>query len=534
MNAVSVLDCTLRDGGRIIDCKFDNNVISGIDRQLCRAGIDIIEVGFLRNIEKYRGDSTFFSSPKDADKYIGQYCKNDTKYVLFVDFDMYNISQLINASETKISGIRYGFTRKNFLESSKSLIREMLYIKRLGYDLYVQDVNTNGYSPSELLAVIEMVNGVSPVSFGIVDTYGAMYLDDLEYIWNVVDHNLSKDIAVDFHSHNNLEMSFALSQRLITLAQNKRCLILDATLHGMAKCAGNLKTELILDFLTRKWNYDYDVDAVLDAIDQYIYNYQKRNTWGYSVPSVIAGIFRSHPNNIIYLTEKYRLNNRDIKYIISEISEEKRQRYDYDNISEIYRKYCATKINDDFTIMELKKKFQGGNILLLASGSSIKIYEEKIKTYIDETNPIVVSVNFVAEDFFSNYVFFANTIHWQKATERISHEKCILTSNIHISPTDVYVVDYSRLIVEDSPLGDNSTIMLLNLLKELSVKKITIAGFDGLQEGAENYIKDAAPRLSDNVDYERINNEIKKIYKTFLKRVNGKIDISFLTPSAYA
>ena len=535
MKAVRILDCTLRDGGRIIDCQFDGDVIKGIDKQLCKAGTDIIEVGFLRDIKQYKGNCTFFSKPQDADSYIGNFKRQDeTKYVLFVDYGLYCVDQLAPAFETKISGIRYGFTKKNFFSNRNDIIREMNHIKNLGYELYLQDVNTNGYTAKELLELIEMANEIHPVSFGIVDTYGTMYLDDLEYIWSLVNGNLLHDIAVDFHSHDNLEMSFALSQRLISLAQNKRNIILDSTLHGMAKCAGNLKTELIMDFMSRKLNYDYNLDSILDAIDQYIYKYQETCHWGYSVPAVMAGIFRSHPNNIIYLTEKYRLNNRDIKYILSQIDEEKRQRYDYDNISNIYRKYCATKVDDEEAINDLRAKFKNADILLLAPGSSVQIYEEKIKEYISTINPTVINVNFVTEKLPKDYIFFANTIHWEKAMDKVNHEKCILTSNIHVYSDAVYMVDYSRLVVEDSFLGDNSTIMCLYLLKELQVKSITLAGFDGLQEGKDNYIKNNSPRISDNLRYVDINKEVERLYRQFVQKSNGRIKIEFLTPSIYA
>lgn len=49
MNNIKILDCTLRDGGRIINCEFPDNEILDISRRLAAANIDIIEVGFLRD-----------------------------------------------------------------------------------------------------------------------------------------------------------------------------------------------------------------------------------------------------------------------------------------------------------------------------------------------------------------------------------------------------------------------------------------------------------------------------------------------------
>ena len=49
MKNISVLDCTLRDGGYVNDWSFGENVIEDILHKLCRTNVDILEIGFLRN-----------------------------------------------------------------------------------------------------------------------------------------------------------------------------------------------------------------------------------------------------------------------------------------------------------------------------------------------------------------------------------------------------------------------------------------------------------------------------------------------------
>lgn len=536
MKNISILDCTLRDGGRIIDCAFKSDAIVGIGKQLKLAGINIIEMGFLRN-GTYAENSTFFSSVYDADKYIHQVCskdpKKDEQYVLFMDYGLYDIGFLSEADRDGVGGIRYGFTRKDFLDKAPQITGEMQVIKSKGYDLYLQDVNTNGYNEEELIKLICMANSIHPVSFGIVDTYGSMYLDDLEKVWNIVDSYLDKDIAVDFHSHNNMQMSFALTQRLIQLSGGKRKLIIDSTLNGMGKCAGNLNTELIVDLLARKYNYDYDIDVILDAIDRYLVSIKRCVEWGYSIPAFMAGIYSAHPNNIIYLTEKYRLNSKDIKYIISAIDEKTRQRYDYDNINKIYRNYCSSKIDDTLALENLKSIFVSRRILIMAPGRTIEIYHDELLRYIKKENPVVICVNFVPTKLSYDYLFYANTIHWEKISDRIERDKCILTSNIHTDINNTYLVDYSRLISEDSLLCDNSTIMLLNLLKVLEVKEIGIAGFDGLKENEQNYVDDTFPDEKKSMTCGEINVEIRRLLMQYRNKIAEKIKIKFVTPSIY-
>lgn len=73
-------------------------------------------------------------------------------------------------------------------------------------------------------------------------------------------------ICINFHSHNNYQLSFAFAQEVIKLSgTSNRQIIIDGTLGGIGKVAGNLNTELIVDYLVRKKYYDYEFEDILDA-----------------------------------------------------------------------------------------------------------------------------------------------------------------------------------------------------------------------------------------------------------------------------
>lgn len=534
MKKIHILDCTLRDGGRIIDCKFSDKIISNMAKDLTQAGIDIIEMGFLRghDLVNYNRNSTFFTEVEQIKPFIPKERKK-AMYTAFVDFEMYDFSKLEACNGESITGIRVGFTKKQFTQMRNDIIDVLLTVKKQGYVLFVQGVNSLAYTDRELLDLVDMINEIEPYSYGIVDTYGAMYLEDLVHFYNLIDYNLNKDICIDIHSHNNLQSSFTFAQEIVRLADGKRNIIFDATLNGMGKCAGNLNTELIADYLSRKKDCDYDIDKILDSIDRYLLPLKNKYTWGYSVPAFMAGVYKAHPNNIIYLTEKYRLNSKDIKYIISGIDEDTRQKYDYNNIQRIYRSYNENLIDDGKVILELRKKMENKSILILVPGRTIESCSREIKEYINEKNPIVISVNFVPNGITCDYYFFANTIHWEKVCDEVNHNNCILSSNIHEEINGVLLVDYSSLISEDSVLYDNSTIMLLNLLKKFNVSQVNLAGFDGLKENEENYVDAGYPDVNNVMTIKETNKEVKKLYEKYKNKVTGKIDVDILTPSIY-
>ena len=458
-------------------------------------------------------------------------------YVAFVDFGMFDFASLKPFDGTSIDGIRVGFTRKDFQNCLSEVIEAMRLVKERGYKLFIQGVNSLGYTDYELLEIINFVNDIDPYSFGIVDTYGAMYVDDVQRIYNLIDHNMKETICIDFHSHNNFQLSFSLAQEVIKLSRGKRKIIIDATLDGVGKCAGNLNTELIVDFLVRKVNYNYDFDGILDIIDDYMYHLKKDYVWGYSIPAVMAGIYKSHPNNVIYLTEKFRLATKDIKHIISMIDPELRQRYDYDNIQRLYAQYNHTKVDDREVIQILKEKFTNRKILLLMPGRTLLEYDQLINETINRETPIIISVNFITDkgNYTDRYAFFGSAKRYAKFAEMCKPEHVIAVSNIAKDNKSNMVVNYESLIERDNEDFDNSSMMLLNLLKRIGVTDIMIAGFDGFYQNKENYYDESIFEGSRfETKFEGITKNMRFMLKKYADSMENANAIKFLTPSRYS
>ena len=535
MKNVKILDCTLRDGGRIINCAFPNSQIKDIAYRLADANIDIIEVGFLRDAKSvnYQGNSTFFTDVDQIRPFVNR--KKDTMYVAFIDYGMFDFSTLKPYDGTSIDGLRIGFTRKNFENDHEEILECLAEVKQKGYKLFVQGVNSLGYTDRELLGIVDIVNQIQPEGFGIVDTYGAMYMDDVDRLYTIVDHNLDENIAIDFHSHNNYQLSFAFAQEIIRLSNGKREVIIDGTLNGMGKCAGNLNTELLVDYLVRKRNYDYDFDAILDIIDDHIYNYHLQHQWGYSIPALMGGIYRSHPNNIIYLTEKFRLATKDIKYIISMINPEKRMRYDYDNIQRLYQEYNHVKVDDKENLALLERILKGKKILLLMPGQSISQYKDEILKKIEAENLFVITVNFRDETFdkYSELAFWGSQKRYEHYTDLRKEVTSLITSNIESDMEDDIIVNYDSFVDRTQEYSDNASLMLMRILQRVGVVSYYVAGFDGFTVNGSYYNKTDFSEERFRSQYESINKGVAHQLSMFADSLKHPEDIQFVTPSIY-
>lgn len=535
MKNIRILDCTLRDGGRIINCAFEDQETKEISNRLADAKIDIIEVGFLRDWRKvdYKGNSTFFTDVDQIKSFVNKDKKN-TIYAAFIDYGMCDIDSLKPYDGTSIDAIRFGFTKKNYAEEKDEVIRWINAIKDRGYKLFIQGVNSLNYSDRELLEIVDMVNEVHPYSFGIVDTYGAMYMDDVDRLYGLIDHNMLPDICINFHSHNNYQLSFAFAQEVIKLSgSSNRQIIIDGTLGGMGKVAGNLNTELIVDYLVRKKHYDYEFEDILDMLDDYIYKYSLEHKWGYSTAAMMAGVYKSHPNNVIYLTEKFRLDTKDIGKLLSMIDPATRQRYDYDNIQRLYTEYVADKIDDHETINELKAIMEGKEVLVMIPGNTLNTHREKINGYISEKKPVVISVNFVADEA-SAYSFFGNQKRYSRLENKRVGRKIIVSSNIKPDNDSDVVVNYQSLINRGYKYFENSAIMLLSLLKRVNPSKITIAGFDGFSEDAEkNYADNSFQNERHIGEFAMLNKEVSAMFGEIVETMSPDCEFKMITPSLY-
>ena len=263
MNRIRILDCTLRDGGYINDFRFGNGVIKDIVSKLTKSSIDIIECGFLQS-GAFDRDRSLYGSISAIRRHIGVKNKN-LMYVAMIQYGGITNEEIEPCDGTSVDGIRVTF-HEHEIDDAFALGRQLM---DKGYQVFMQPVGTVTYTDEALLKLIARINALKPYAFYIVDTLGTMYKNDLLRMFYLVDHNLDKRICVGFHSHNNLQLSFANAQELMQL-NTPRKLIIDASVYGMGRGAGNLHTELVTQYINANFGLQYDNWEILEIIDQYI------------------------------------------------------------------------------------------------------------------------------------------------------------------------------------------------------------------------------------------------------------------------
>ena len=531
--SIKLLDCTLRDGAYINNAEFGKPAIRGIISKLQDAHADIIEIGWLKNSE-FAKDTTYFHIPSDAEPYITDK-SNNILYCAMIDWDRYDTDYLPEYDGRSIDAIRIVFPHGRHNEA----VEIGRKIRNKGYKVLFQAANTLAYSDDDLAQLAELMNEFKPVSLSVVDTFGAMYPDDLSHIVKILDENLDKDIELGLHAHNNQQLAFALCIKFIEELENKRNIIVDATLSGMGRGAGNATTELVAGYINRCKNGYYDMNAIMDAIDMYISSFQERFTWGYSTPYFISGLYQCHVNNIAYLTYNHRINARDLRTIIESLSVEERRKYDYDLLESKYIENQSRFVDDSETVEKLRQAVSGRKVLLIAPGKTTSTHMDYIKQFIDDKKPVVIMVNWINKSYSPDYLFFSNSVRYDYAEntypKTFNEIKRIVLSNIHTKPSgEEYVINYNLVIKRGYEHYDNAVILALRLLNKIDAKDVYLAGFDGFSEDYNSSYADASlPNINPENIWIKLNEEIKEMFSDLYESVKSRMQITFLTESFY-
>lgn len=216
-----------------------------------------------------------------------------------------------------------------------------------GYLVQFNPMDSISYTDEARAALVEKVNKVKPASFSIVDTFGAMDMCDLVHIFKQVDSLLDKEIKIGLHSHDNLGLSCALAERMVELAEESgRDIIVDGSLFGMGRGAGNAKTELLADYINKHCNGHYDLQKLLLTIDTYITPVLGEIHWGYDLPMYVCGTKHSHVDNVYHLKKAYNCTANEMYDLVEALTPQQRTRYgtgysktDFSLLDEIYSNY---------------------------------------------------------------------------------------------------------------------------------------------------------------------------------------------------
>lgn len=334
MDKFNLLECTLRDGGYITNWHFPDQMIRDVIRDCVDAHFDFIEVGYL-NHKPYESNTTQFQTIEQIKDFLPKDRRNAVLLAM-VDVDQFSPEDLTPYSGQSIDGIRVVFYKH---QVQKALIM-CEAVKKSGYKLFVQPMVTIDYSVDEYTSLAKEIAQLEPYAVSIVDSFGYMIKSDFRQYFKILDNILPEKSVIGFHSHNNMNLSFITGQDILEYETMRR-LIIDSSLYGMGRGAGNLQTELIANYYNMVLGHKYDTMRIINLISKYIMPIYEEKKWGYSPYFFLTGLHHCHPNYVTYLLHEHQISVAEFNEYIKTIPQEMYTKCKKPYVLEMYDKFVS-------------------------------------------------------------------------------------------------------------------------------------------------------------------------------------------------
>jgi 4-hydroxy 2-oxovalerate aldolase len=288
-----IVDCTIRDGGLVNNWDFSVEFVQHLYKTLDEAGVDYMEIGYKNSPKLLKGADTAGPWRFLDDNFLKEVIPNkgNTKLSALVDIGRVDENDILPRSESLLDLIRVACYIQDV---DKALELVQLFHER-GYETTLNIMALSNVMENQLIEAFQLINESVVDVVYIVDSYGSLKPNDYSYLIDKFQHHLPNK-RLGIHTHNNMQLAFANT----LVAAEKGIELLDASVYGMGRAAGNCNTELLVANLQ---NAKYNVRPVLDMIEKYMIPLREKEEWGYIIPYMITGMLDEHPRSAMALRD---------------------------------------------------------------------------------------------------------------------------------------------------------------------------------------------------------------------------------------
>ncbi len=297
---IKVVDCTMRDGGLVNNFAFTDEFVKDLYQANIKAGVDYMEFGYKASKELFDVNAYGkwkFCEEEDIRAIVGE---NDSplKIAVMADAGRCDFEKdILPKKDSVIDLIRVA----TYIHQIPTAIKMIEDFKAKGYEVAVNIMAVSKVNSDDLAAGLKLLSRSNVDIIYLVDSFGSFYPEQITKLaQQYVEIASASGKIVGMHAHNNQQLAFA---NTIEACRNGVCL-LDATVNGMGRGAGNCYSESLLSFLK---NPKYDEVPIIRFIEKHMLKLKAEGTvWGYDLPYLITGILNSHPSIAINFLKENR------------------------------------------------------------------------------------------------------------------------------------------------------------------------------------------------------------------------------------
>ncbi|MFW5886593.1 MAG: aldolase catalytic domain-containing protein [Bacteroidota bacterium] len=284
---IKVMDCTVRDGGIMNNWLFKDEFVKAVYDACVDSGVDYMEVGYISNEKAFsrkENGAWKFCSEQDIRRVIGD---NDTslKLCAMADIGRVEYDDIPPKKDHVLDMIRVAC----YVHQVDKAIAMAHHCMEKGYEVTINLMAVSKVMEHDLdEALNDLSNSKVPIIY-VVDSFGSMYCEQVEALVGKYKKALpGKTIGI--HAHNNMQLAFSNTVTGII----EGCNMLDATLLGIGRGAGNCPLEILMSFLK---NPKFKLQPIYQVIQDHLIPMQKEIQWGYHIPYLITGALNEHPRS---------------------------------------------------------------------------------------------------------------------------------------------------------------------------------------------------------------------------------------------
>ncbi len=463
LKKIRILDCTLRDGGYYTNWDFDQELVTEYCMAMEDSPVEYVEIGYRsKHMNTYLGE--YFYCPE----YVLNRLKGlmpSKKLVLILnekDSPASKAEELLASCKGKVTLIRIAVDPNNF----ERAIKLAKVVKNMDFEVAFNIMYmSNWNNDSDFLDQLDDLDGVVDFIY-MVDSFGGVMPEDIKQTVNLVKSKTS--IPLGFHGHNNLEM--ALSNTLTAVKEG--CEIVDATITGMGRGAGNLRTELLLTYLDSIGVLRQRFSKLSATVSSFE-KLKEKYKWGSSLPYIFSGAHSLPQKQVM---EWVVMNRYPISSMLNALTNQKES------------------VQDNARLNTLESTSIFKSAVIIGGGKSVKNHSTAIKKLIEKKESVCL-IHAGARNV-STYLDVDKKQYYSLAGSESDKLLKQIGDFSRISQTCVYPPYPRRMgtsipegikhlsrelksmdftsVSEDSPLAVSLQVAL-----NLEVEEILLAGFDG-------------------------------------------------------
>lgn len=553
---VQVLDCTIRDGGYINNWDFSPKMVRDVYQRLSMAGVDFVEIGF-RDAEN-TGKPLWRRCPEEQLRKIKKGIQGAGICVM-VDFGKAGAEDFLPANDSAIDMVRIA-VHKDKVYEALDLAQE---IKAKGYMVSIQLMGYPQYDDQEREALFRRLKDMSLDYVYVADSYGSLLPDQVDRLVRPL--AAIGGFRVGFHPHNNLQLAFANALQAIKSGAD----IVDSTLYGMGRGAGNLSTETLLSYLQQHNRDKYNVIHALFCVDMYLLPLKRKLEWGYQLPYMLSAICHCHPYYAKEVVEAREYTVDELWKILNLVETRKPVGFKRELLEEIletcvFDKKEMTRDSEaedegqkmpasEIGVPAYMDRHPGRPFLILANGPNLKAYMPQIQKFIERHKPVVLGANYLGGMFAPDYHAFVNLRRFIKHVSSVDpSSKLILSQHF---PEDIVKEhtegEHESILFVDRVKGPfdiingvisnncgTVSVLLVAVALVMGASEVFVAGMDGYRllsdDGGPLFYNEEDETESESFirTRERWNEQALQDLESYMK-VHGVMGPTIITPTTY-